>query len=146
MNPRKLALQDLFIGAWVQEFLKVPARLGTPMYVESIFEDGDVYLTFKGNSTDPFEANIMDIQGIPLKSDTMHHFGFSETEHNVFELKCDTFKVVVIINEHQGYRLVRAKIQHEDGGFQLDDNLIYVHQLQEFVFKKCGRLLILDWN
>jgi len=48
-NVKQLQLQDLFIGAWVQEYLEIPKKLSTPMYVESIFESGDIYLDFEEN-------------------------------------------------------------------------------------------------
>lgn len=145
-NMKPILLQDLFIGAWVCEFLEIPRKEATPMSVNAIFNDGLIYLDFEENEGDPFEAEIKNIRGILIDSDTMRHFQFSETDHNVFEKKCDGYKVVVEIHEHQQYKLIRAKIQHDDGGFQFNDNLIYIHHLQKFAFESTRKPLVLDWK
>lgn len=143
---KTILLQDLFIGAWVYEYMEIPKRLSTPMYVEATFESGDIYLTFRENEGDPFEAEIKNIRGIEITPDILRHFCFKETDHNVFEKECDGFKVVVFISDHQHYRLVKATIQHKTGGFKIDENLIFIHQLQKFVFDSTREPLVLDWK
>lgn len=143
---RKLQLQDLRIGDWVQEFLTIPNRLSTPMYVESIFESGDVYLDFKDNTTDPFEAVIDNIRGIIIKPDALKHFGFKEIDHDVYELVCEKFKVRVVVIHVEKNNYVRAILEHNDGGYQFDDNITFIHQLQHFVFDFARQPLILNWE
>ncbi len=144
-NIKKLQLQDLFIGAWVVEE-NAFGRQSIPMYVSCLFEDGDIYLDFNGNEADPWEAKIEDIRGIRISSESMQHFQFKEIDHNVFEKSCEGFKVVVSIIDHQQYRLVKATIRHDEGGFQINENIIYIHQLQKFVFESTRKPLVLEYE
>ena len=144
-NLKKMLLQDIFIGAWVSQYMEIPKRERCPMYVSAIFENGDLYLDMPGNEGDPFEAEIGEIRGIAITPETLRGFHFDEPDHNLFEKKCKGFKVVVSIFGHQHYKLIRAKIQHDNGGFQFDDNIIFIHQLQDFVFKSTQNPLTLEW-
>lgn len=143
---KKLLLQDLFIGAWVQEIPDTTKVKSFPMFVSAIFSDGNLYLDFNGNESDPFDSNIKEIRGIEIQPDILRGFHFEETDHNVFEKKCDGFKVVVTINDHQHYKLLRAGIHHDNGGFQFDENIIYIHHLQDFVFRSTRKPLNLSWQ
>lgn len=146
INLKKLLLQDLFIGAWVCQFMKSSQRESCPMYVSAIFENGDLYLDMPVNDGDPFEAEIGEIRGIVITPKTLRDFHFDETDHNVFEKKCEGFKVVVCISEHAQCRLIRAQISHNDGGFQFDENIVFIHQLQKFVFESTRKPLVLEYE
>lgn len=146
MNVKKLQLQDLFIGAWVVEQMEYKQRQSIPMFVSGIFQDGDLYLDFNGNEGDVWEAKIDDIRGIPITSDNLRYFHFVETEHNTFAMNCEGFQVVVYVADHQQYKIVKSSIRHNDGGFQYNDNLIFIHQLQKFVFEATQKPLILEFQ
>jgi len=143
---RKLQVQDLAIGDWVYDYLEIPQKLSTPMYVEAIYESGDIYLNFKGNPADPFETTIKNVRGISMTPDILKHFGFRETDHDVYELDCKDFKVRVVIIHVEKSNYVRAIVEHKDGGYRFDDNITFVHQLQRFVFGFVRQPLILNYQ
>ena len=145
-NVKQLQLQDLFIGAWVQEYLEIPKKLSTPMYVESIFESGDIYLDFEENEADPFEAKIENIRGIPITTEHLLSFHFKEVGHDVYEIMCDGFAVVAEVKERTRYPFVRIRIEHDGGGYQINDNILFIHQMQKFVFDSTRKPLILKYD
>ena len=52
-----LNLADLHIGDWVQQYSDITEQLLCPMYVSALFEDGTVYLDFKGNEADIWDGD-----------------------------------------------------------------------------------------
>lgn len=86
MDKEHLNVQDIVIGDFVQEWLEIPGKWGTPMYVDGIFGEGDLYLNLEGNEADPFDAKVKDVYDIPIDFGILKHFGFAEVDHNVFQL------------------------------------------------------------
>lgn len=86
MDKEHLNVQDVVVGDFVQEWLKIPGKWSMPMFVDGIFGDGDLYLNFDGNEADPFDANVKDVYDIPIDFGILKHFGFAEVDRNVFQL------------------------------------------------------------
>ena len=95
MDKEHLNVQDIIIGDFVQEWLEIPGKWGTPMYVDSIFSDGSLYLNLEGNEADPFDAKVEDVYDIPIDWGILPHFGFFETDHHLFQLKQSDWMVMV---------------------------------------------------
>ena len=77
-RTKNLTLRDIHVGDWVQAWRSIPKEYTPPMKVSSIHYDGTVYLVSddEGHCT-PFEANIKDIDALPITPDLLKGFGFS---------------------------------------------------------------------
>ena len=114
-RTKNLTLRDIHVGDWVQAWRYIPKEYTPPMKVSSIHYDGTVYLVSddEGHCT-PFEANIKDIDALPIDEDLLRGFGFSKLslslelahkmlidsvcEHEIFKLK--NFPLYVDLVEH----------------------------------------------
>jgi len=137
---RKLQVQDLAIGDWV---------VGTdrfPMYVAAIYEDGWLHLSFKENDADPIERTVDEVTGIVITPKSLQRFGFTEIEHNVYEKVCDGFKVRVVVFKVDKSCYVRVIIEHNDGGYAFDDDIVFIHQMQHYVFGNARKPLYLEYQ
>lgn len=79
-----MKIEDLFIGAWVQELLPTSKRLSIPMQVVGLFDVGvtsTAYLDFEGNEADPWEVEVRDLLGIPLTEELLLKNGFVKTAY-----------------------------------------------------------------
>ena len=95
MDKEHLNVQDIVIGDFVQEWLKIPGKWGTPMYVDGAFGDGSLYLNLDGNEADPFDANVKDVYDIPIDWGILPHFGFFEADSHLWTLKQGNWMVMV---------------------------------------------------
>ena len=119
-RTKNLTLRDIHVGDWVQAWRSIPKEYTPPMKVSSIHYDGTVYLVSddEGHCT-PFEANIKDIDALPIDEDLLRGFGFSKLslslelahkmlidsvcEHEIFKLK--NFPLYVDLVEHAAYKM-----------------------------------------
>ena len=78
-RTKNLTLRDIHVGDWVQAWRYIPKEYTPPMKVSSIHYDGTVYLVSddEGHCT-PFEANIKDIDALPIDGDLLRGFGFEQ--------------------------------------------------------------------
>lgn len=83
-RTKNLTLREIHVGDWVQVWRPLPKEYTPPMKVSSIHYDGTVYLVSddEGHCT-PFEANIKDVDALPIDADLLRGFGF--------EKLCDSF-------------------------------------------------------
>lgn len=95
MTKEHLTLQDIVMGDFVQEWSEIPGKWSTPMYVDGIFGEGDLYLNLEGNEADPFDANVKDVYDIPIDWGILPHFGFFEADHHLFQLEQGEWMVMV---------------------------------------------------
>ena len=95
MDKEHLNVQDIVIGDFVQEWLEIPGKWGTPMHVDGVFGDGSLNLNLDGNEADPFDANVKDVYDIPIDWGILPHFGFFEADHHLFQLEQNDWIVMV---------------------------------------------------
>ena len=143
-RTKNLTLRDIHVGDWVQAWRSIPKEYTPPMKVSSIHYDGTVYLVSddEGHCT-PFEANIKDIDALPIDGDLLRGFGFSKLslslelahkmlinsdsvcEHEIFKLK--NFPLYVDLVEHAAYKMQKGychKIYYNNFN-DLQHNLFY---------------------
>lgn len=97
MDKQHLTVNDIVIGDYVQEWLKIPGKWSMPMYVDGIFGEGDLYLNFDGNEADPWDANVKNVFDIPVDFGILPHFGFVEVDHHVFQLTQGDWSLTVCV-------------------------------------------------
>lgn len=115
MDREHLKVQDIVLGDYVQEWLEIPGKWGTPMYIDGVFGDDSLYLNLDGNEADPFEANVKDVYDIPIDWGILPHFGFFEADSHLFHLEkgdwivmvhvlkvCNTFHSNVMLSNKNG--------------------------------------------
>lgn len=87
-RTKNLTLRDIHVGDWVQVWRSIPKEYTPPMKVSSIHYDGTVYLVSddEGHCT-PFEANIKDIDALPIDCDLLRGFGFEKLCDNFYYSK-----------------------------------------------------------
>ena len=141
-RTKNLTLRDIHVGDWVQAWRSIPKEYTPPMKVSSIHYDGTVYLVSddEGHCT-PFEANIKDIDALPIDEDLLRGFGFSKLslslelahkmlidsvcEHEIFKLK--NFPLYIDLVEHAAYKMQKdycPKIYYNNFN-DLQHNLFY---------------------
>lgn len=129
---RKLRIEELFIGAWVQERIPIAKRLAPPMYVSGVFEGGDMYLNIEENEGDPFEANVQDIFGLPINENVLRSFGFVPTKgDNVWLMKVRDFRLTIALKWQGGEQIARrAAISGRTNCW--NEELRCIHELQRW--------------
>ena len=97
MDKEHLKVQDIVCGDYVQEWLEIPGKWGTPMYVDGSFGDGSLYLNLDGNEADPFDANVKDVYDIPIDWGILSHFGFFEADTHLFQIEVGEWQLAVYV-------------------------------------------------
>lgn len=129
---RKLRIEELFIGAWVQERIAVANRLAPPMYVSGVFEGGDMYLDIEGNEGDPLDANVQDIFGLPINEKVLRSFGFVPTKgDNVWLMKVRDFRLTVALKWQNGEQIAR-RVAISGRTNCWNEELRCIHELQRW--------------
>lgn len=132
-NFNMVRIEELSIGNWVLD----NKTTSYPMYVSSLYDDGDVYLDFPGNEGDVWECKSEDVMPIIITEKFLLDNGFEKYTQYPF-LKCTAYSAVVfdfslnmhIENNNDTYVLaVRNKEDH----LLWVGNLKYVHQLQNIM-------------
>ena len=87
-RTKNLTLRDIHVGDWVQAWRPLPKEYTPPMKVSSIHYDGTVYLVSDDEGhCNPFEANIKDIDALPIDGDLLRGFGFDKLCDNFYYSK-----------------------------------------------------------
>lgn len=76
-----MKIDELFIGAWVQELSPIVQRMTPPMRVTGIFMEDTAYLELEDHEGDPFECKVADLRGIPVTEGLLERNGFTTTEY-----------------------------------------------------------------
>lgn len=132
-RTKNLTLRDIHVGDWVQVWRPLPKEYTPPMKVSSIHYDGMVYLVSddEGHCT-PYEANIKEIDALPIDADLLRGFGF--------EKLCDNFY----------YSKEGASVMAQDNQLDVMDffyidkygesvglgDIAYMHELQQALYEE----------
>ena len=152
MEAKKLTLQDIHIGDYVQEFSEITKNFSMPMYVDGIFGDGDLYLNFEGNEADPWDAKIKDVFDIPIDWGILPHFGFVETDHHVWVKECGDWLIRVdVFRPHTSF-IVNVAVTYLGKGknkgktLLSDGHINSIRELQHFFYEKTDKPLKLNFE
>lgn len=125
-----MKIEELFIGAWVQEYSPAADRLYMPMQVVGLFQSlisqDTVYLDFEGNEADPWEAELKDLRGIPVTEEILLKNGFVKDDEFEGVYNYDYFYV---LKEENRWWMDTNMTKPFSSQLVLQD--LYVHQLQE---------------
>ena len=138
---KRLTALDIRVYDYVQEYSKVTKRFSMPMYVDSIFGEETVYLTFSGNEADPWEENTEDLYAIEVDEDTLRQFGF-EKYGQAYILRYDGYSITV---RFPGDRPIQVIITAGMSFWKLSTGCKYVHDIQHFFYDQTKKALKLDW-
>lgn len=145
---RKLKVEELFVGAWVQERLFTD-RFSPPMFVYAVWRNGDLYLNIDENEGDPFETHADNIYGLPLDDGVLEGFGFRKSrDENVWRKDiADVHLTVSLRWRHGAQECRRVAI---GGRFTCwNEEIRCVHELQRWWNEKMllphGMALDLRW-
>lgn len=130
MDNKNLTLQDITVGDYVQEWSEIPQQFSMPMYVDSIFSDGDIYLNFEGNEADVWETKIKDIYDIPIDFSILSHFGFDEIDTHLFGKIIGEWKLVVHVFKINNIFLTNAMLSNKSGSAIILGDVSSVRLLQ----------------
>ena len=124
-----MKIEELFIGAWVQEHSPAADRLYMPMQVVGLFQSlisqDTVYLDFEGNEADPWEAELKDLRGIPVTEELLLKNGFVKDDEFEGVYNYDYFYV---LKEENRWWMDTNMTKPFSSQLVLQD--LYVHQLQ----------------
>ena len=134
---RKLKVEELFLGMWVQQWHEIPCRFSPPMQVTGIFGDGDMYLEIDKEQGDPFEGNLSDTFGLPIEPKMLELFGFKSEGKGVYILTVrDDVKVIVKVRDRYG-KMECWRVSFGGGKVQgWNEDIRYFHELQRWFFDK----------
>ena len=130
MKEEHLSLNDITIGDFVQEWLKIPGKWSMPMYVDGIFADGDLYLNFDKNPADPWETNVKDVYDIPIDLGILTHFGFFEIDNHLFQIEVGEWLLTVHVFKVCNTFLANAMIANKNGRAVLLGEVDSIRMLQ----------------
>lgn len=130
MDKEHLNVQDIVIGDFVQEWLEIPGKWGTPMYVDGIFGEGDLYLNLEGNEADPFDANVKDVYDIPIDWGILPHFGFFESDTHLFVLEVGEWQLAVHVFKVYNIFLANAMLSSKNREAVLLGSVYSIRELQ----------------
>ena len=147
MDNEHLKVQDIVCGDFVQEWLEIPGKWGTPMHVDGVFGDGSLYLNFDGNEADPFDANVKDVYDIPIDWGILPHFGFFEADSHLFHLEQGDWMVMVhvlkIFNKFHANVMLSNKM---NGNVVLFGYIYSIRELQHKFYDETKQPLKLNFE
>lgn len=148
MDKQHLTLNDICIGDYVQEWSEIPGKWSTPMYVDGIFADGDLYLNLDGNEADPFDANVKDVFDIPIDLGILTHFGFFERDNHVWTLDVDEWKLDVSVYKPFNTFIVKAILSNTVTGKVAfsKTNPDSIRKLQHWFYEETDKPLKLNFE
>ena len=145
---RNLRIEELFAGAWVQQFKIEPGAVTLPMCVFGVWKNGRLWLD--RDDKEPFDTVIDKVYPIPVDSRMLEGFGFVKAKGDNVWLKCaGDMRLTVALRMRGGVEIPRrcaitGKIAcwHEE--------IRYFHELQRWwndrVFFPFGISLDLKWH
>lgn len=121
---RKLEIDELFVGAWVQSSV-------SPMKVYGVLADGDVILD--SGSGLPVKACIDEVSGLCICDEVLGRFGFvrSRKDDNVWVLRAGDFKLTCSMKWRHGVRECR-RVSFVGCASNWNEDIRYVHELQRW--------------
>lgn len=126
----KVGIYDLRVGDYIQEWLEIPGKWGTPMYVDSIFSDGSLYLNLDGNEADPWDANVKNVYDIPIDWGILPHFGFFEADSHLFQLEKGDWMVMVHVLKVCNTFYSNVMLSNKNGKSVLLGSVCSIRELQ----------------
>ena len=130
-RTKNLTLRDLHVGDWVQAWRPLPKEYTPPMKVSSIHYDGTVYLVSDDEGhCNPYEANIKDIDALPIDGDLLRGFGFEKLCDNFYYSKEGAS---VMAQDKQLGILDFFCIDKYGESVKLGD-IAYIHELQQSLY------------
>ena len=146
MDKEHLTLQDIRIGDYIQEWREIPGKWGTPMYVDSIFSDGSLYLNLEGNEADPFDANVKDVYDIPIDWGILPHFGFFESDTHLFVLEVGEWQLAVHVLKVYNNFIANAMLSNKNGETVLLGCVCSIRELQHKFYEATKKPLKLTFE
>lgn len=132
-RTKNLTLRDIHVGDWVQVWRPLPKEYTPPMKVSSIHYDGTVYLVSDDEGhCNPYEANIKDIDALPIDADLLRGFGFEKLCDNFYYSKNGAS---VMAQDKQLGVLDFFCIDKYGEGVKLGD-IAYMHELQQALYEE----------
>lgn len=142
MKEKHLTLNDIHIGDYVQEWLAIPGKWGTPMYIDGIFANGDIYLNLDGNEADPFDSTVRDIYDIPIDFGILSHFGFFECDHHVWTMEYEDWHIVVSVYKPYQFFTGNAIVSNSNGTVAMSkENINSIRKLQHWFYEETDKVL-----
>lgn len=144
---RKVRLEELFIGAWVREYVSAPCKFSVPMCVRGVDDGGDLRLGYPGG--DSFSASIANVYGIPIDEDVMKGFGFVQTRGDNVWLRIigDVRLTVSLRQRHGAVHCRRVAVSGRVACW--NEEIRYMHELQRWwvdkVLLPCNIPLAVMW-
>ena len=127
-RTKNLTLRDIHVGDWVQVWRPLPKEYTPPMKVSSIHYDGTVYLVSDDDGhCNPYEANIKDIDALPIDADLLRGFGF-EKNGNFYSLNTGGSLIMAVDNQLDVMDF--SYIDKYGETIELED-IAYMHELQQ---------------
>lgn len=97
VRTKNLTLREIHVGDWVQVWSDITERHSTPLKIISIHDDGIIYLvTSYGERSTPWEANIKNVDTLPITKELLKGFGFEEITSGKFRYKEYPFKYSIL--------------------------------------------------
>lgn len=123
-----MKIEELFIGAWVQEYSPAADRMYMPMQVVGLFDgviESTAYLDFEGNEADTWEVEVRDLIGIPVTEELLLKNGFAKDDEfeGVYNYGC-----FYVLKEENRWWMDTNMAKPFSSQLVLQD--LYVHQLQ----------------
>ena len=130
MDKKHLKVQDIVLGDFVQEWLEIPGKWGTPMYIDGVFGDDSLYLNLDGNEADQFDANVKDVYDIPIDWGILTHFGFFEVDNHLFQIEVGEWQLAVHVFKVCNTFLANAMLANKNGRAVLLGEVDSIRMLQ----------------
>ena len=146
MDKQHLTVNDIVIGDYVQEWLKIPGKWSMPMYVDGIFGEGDLYLNFDGNEADPWDAKIKDVFDIPIDWGILPHFGFFEVATHLFQIEIGDWQLVVHVFKVCDVFLSNAMLSNKNGHVVLLGEVDSIRTIQHRFYEETKQPLKLNFE
>lgn len=129
-RTKNLTLRDIHVGDWVQVWRPLPKEYTPPMKVSSIHYDGTVYLVSDDEGhCNPYEANIKDIDALPIDADLLRGFGFERNDYFY------SFRNSVFAVDNQLDVMDFFYIDKYEESIKLGD-IAYMHELQQALYEE----------
>lgn len=140
----KLTALDIRVYDYVQAYSKEAKRFSMPMYVDSIFGEETVYLTFNGNEADPWEENTEDLYALDIDEKTLRQFGFEKYGES-YVLDKEWYRIIVKMPDC-GPIQVTIFNRTSFNDFERSTGCKYIHDIQHFFYDKMKKALRLEWG
>lgn len=139
---KNLTALDIRVYDYVQAYTPLVKKFSMPMYVDSIFREENVYLTFEGNVADPWEEDFKDLY--PLELEDMILVGLGFMKHGKgYVLRHGGFDVVINFTDSN---IANVVVKTGTTFWKMSVNCRYVHEVQHFFYDQTHKPLILNWD